>query len=94
MSHAFECVYVAGIEDTEALAERIQAKFGVKAVATDMETAAAEGDVIATCTRAVKPLFNGNLVKPGTFIAAIGASKPQARELDDTLLCHGRPGSS
>ncbi|MDQ5984848.1 MAG: Delta(1)-pyrroline-2-carboxylate reductase [Syntrophus sp. SKADARSKE-3] len=86
LSHAFERVLVAGRKDTEAFAERIRSKFGIKAVATDMATAAAEADVIATCTRAFKPLFDGNLVKPGTFIAAIGTSKPQARELDDTLL--------
>jgi ornithine cyclodeaminase len=31
-------------------------------------------------------LFDGALVRPGAFVAAVGSSKPQARELDDTLL--------
>jgi len=86
LSHAFDQVYVAGRSNMGGFAERIQAKFGVRSVATDMATAASEGDVIATCTRATDPLFDGDLIKPGTFIAAIGSSKPQARELDDTLL--------
>lgn len=86
LSHAFEQVYVAGRNNTEAFAERIQARFGIRSKATDMVTAASEGDVIATCTRASEPLFDGDLVKAGTFIAAVGSSKPQARELDDKLL--------
>lgn len=37
-------------------------------------------------TRAETPRFNGTAIQPGTFIAAIGSSKPDARELDDALL--------
>jgi len=86
LSHAFEQVYVTGRSHSAELAERIQARFGVRTVAADEATAASEGDVIATCTRATDPLFDGDLIKPGTFIAAVGSSKPQARELDDKLL--------
>lgn len=86
LSHSFEKVYVAGRSKTAALAGEIQAKFGVPSVATDIATAASMGDVITTCTRATDPLFDGEIVKPGTFIAAVGSSKPQSRELDDKLL--------
>ncbi len=40
----------------------------------------------STCTRATEPLFDGGLVRPGAFVAAVGSSKPAARELDDALL--------
>lgn len=43
-------------------------------------------DFIVTATRAKTPLFDGKLVRPGTFIAAIGSSKPDTREIDDALL--------
>ncbi len=43
-------------------------------------------DFIVTATRSKTPLFDGSAVRPGTFIAAIGSSKPDARELDDSLL--------
>lgn len=47
---------------------------------------AAQADVVLTCTRASEPLFDGALVRPGSVVAAVGSSKPVARELDDTLL--------
>ncbi|WP_374659524.1 ornithine cyclodeaminase family protein [Inhella sp.] len=47
---------------------------------------AAQADVVLTCTRATEPLFDGALVRPGALVAAVGSSKPVARELDDTLL--------
>lgn len=55
-------------------------------LAVDAATAAREAEVIATCTRATEPLFEGAVVRPGAFVAAIGSSKPAARELDDALL--------
>lgn len=45
-----------------------------------------ESDIIVTATRSRQPLFDGNRVSPGTFIAAIGSSLPDTRELDDAAL--------
>jgi ornithine cyclodeaminase len=42
--------------------------------------------IIITATRAASPLFDGSRVGPGTFVAAVGSSRPDARELDDTLM--------
>jgi ornithine cyclodeaminase len=89
LSRSFERVLVAGRAGSSAapeLADWISTAFGVPARAVDIDTAAREGDVLATCTRATEPLFDGTLVRPGAFIAAVGSSKPQARELDDVLL--------
>ncbi|MBV8502175.1 MAG: ornithine cyclodeaminase family protein [Paucibacter sp.] len=58
----------------------------IGAEVADAATAAREADVIVTATRSNEPLFDGTLVKPGAFVAAVGSSKPVARELDDTLL--------
>ncbi len=52
----------------------------------DAATAAREADVIVTATRSSEALFDGALVKPGAFVAAVGSSKPSARELDDAVL--------
>ncbi len=84
--HPFDRVLVAGRAAAPDFANWVQTEFGVPASATDAATAAREADVIVTATRAVEPLFNGTLVKPGAFIAAVGSSKPAARELDDALL--------
>lgn len=86
LAHAFERVLVAGRAGAPDFANWITTEFGVPAQPVDAAQAAREGDVIATCTRAVEPLFDGALIRPGAFVAAVGSSKPHARELDDALL--------
>jgi ornithine cyclodeaminase/alanine dehydrogenase-like protein (mu-crystallin family) len=53
-------------------------------IITDDQVKAA--DAIVTATRSTVPLFDGAHVKAGTFVAAIGSSKPSAREIDDWTL--------
>jgi ornithine cyclodeaminase len=84
--HPFERVWVTGRASASEFANWIQTEFGVMASAVDAKSAVREADVIVTATRATEPLFDGTWVKPGTFIAAVGSSKPAARELDDALL--------
>ena len=86
LAHPFERVLVAGRAAAPEFANWVQTEFGVPATAVDAATAARGGDVICTATRASEPLFDGALVKPGAFVAAVGSSKPAARELDDALL--------
>jgi ornithine cyclodeaminase len=86
LTHAFERVLVAGRAAAPEFADWVQTEFGVPTTAVDAATAAAAADVICTATRASDPLFDGARVKPGAFIAAVGSSKPAARELDDALL--------
>ena len=82
----FERLLVCARSGGAALAAELSAAHGIAAEAVDATTAATAGDVIVTCTRAMEPLFDGKLVKPGAFVAAVGSSKPVARELDDALL--------
>lgn len=82
----FERVLVCARSGGEAFASDIEAQLGLPAQVVDAATAAAEADVIATATRSATPLFDGGLVKPGAFIAAVGSSTKAARELDDALL--------
>jgi ornithine cyclodeaminase len=86
LTQPFERVLVAARSGGPALADWIGTEFGVPAQAVDAAAAAREADVIATCTRAGEPLFDGGTVRAGALVIAVGASKPQARELDDALL--------
>jgi ornithine cyclodeaminase len=86
LTRSFERVLIAGRAAAPDCANWVQTEFGVAASAVDAATAAREADVICTATRSTEPLFNGLLVKPGAFVAAVGSSKPTARELDDALL--------
>lgn len=72
--------------DAADLIADLSARKGVRAMISDSQTALREADIVVTATRSKYPLFDGNQIKPGTFIAAIGSSKPDAREVDDEVL--------
>lgn len=82
----FRRVLVCARSGANEFAAALAEAHGLSAVAVDAASAASQADVIVTCTRATEPLFEGRLVRPGAFVAAVGSSKPAARELDDALL--------
>lgn len=43
-------------------------------------------DIVVTASRSRTPVFSGEQLSPGTFIAAVGSSLPDTRELDDAAL--------
>jgi ornithine cyclodeaminase len=43
-------------------------------------------DIVVTASRSSSPLFPGSRLAAGSFVAAIGSSLPQTRELDDDAL--------
>ncbi len=49
--------------------------------------AAVEGaDVVITATSAIDPVFDGDLLEPGTHVTAMGQYHPEKRELDETTV--------
>ena len=54
------------------------------------DTVVAESDIIVTATTATTPVFDGNKLKPGTHVVAIGSFKPNVRELDDATMKRSR----
>jgi ornithine cyclodeaminase/alanine dehydrogenase-like protein (mu-crystallin family) len=69
----------------ERLAREKGKELGVPIAVGAPETVA-EADLICTCTSSPVPVFDGNLVAPGTHINAIGSYTPSARELDDEIM--------
>ncbi|MCC5951871.1 MAG: ornithine cyclodeaminase family protein [Acidimicrobiia bacterium] len=55
-------------------------------VGDDPAEAAALADVIVTCTHATQWFLPGDAVRPGTFIAAVGADSPGKQELEPALV--------
>jgi ornithine cyclodeaminase/alanine dehydrogenase len=49
-----------------------------------------ESDVAVTCTPSRQPYLKSADVRPGTFIAAMGADSPEKQELDTSLLGAGK----
>jgi ornithine cyclodeaminase len=84
---SIERVLIVGIDHLAQTVAEMQALFPRKLIeASHAKAAAQAADVIVTATRSATPLFDGKWVKQGAFIAAIGSSKPDARELDDALV--------
>jgi ornithine cyclodeaminase len=80
-------VLIVGIEHVAETVEEMQDCLpGTRFEASAAQAAVQAADVIVTATRSKTPLFDGVHVKPGAFVAAIGSSKPDTRELDDTVL--------
>jgi len=92
MSRAFDldqvwvCDPHASVDEARALGEHC----GVEVDLARPEAAIAEADIVVTASRSATPLFRGDAIRPGTFIAAIGSSLPHTRELDDTALTRAR----
>jgi alanine dehydrogenase len=55
-------------------------------VVSDAAAAISSSDVVVTCTSATQALFSAAAVRPGTFIAAVGADSPGKQELDPALV--------
>ncbi|XP_036597901.1 ketimine reductase mu-crystallin [Trichosurus vulpecula] len=55
-------------------------------VCSSVQEAVTGADVIITVTMATQPILFGEWVKPGAHINAIGASRPDWRELDDEVM--------
>jgi alanine dehydrogenase len=53
-------------------------------------SAAAQSDVIVTCTPSKTPYLYDEYVKPGTFVAAVGADSADKQELEPRLLARSK----
>jgi alanine dehydrogenase len=64
-------------------------EFGVRATPS-AEEAVAGADVIVTATTSKTPVVRGEWLSPGAHINAVGAPRPDWRELDDEVLRRAR----
>ena len=64
-------------------------KFGVTPAAT-AEEAVRGADVIVVATSATTPILKGEWLSPGVHINAVGATRPNWRELDDEVLVRAK----
>ncbi|XP_077172576.1 ketimine reductase mu-crystallin [Paroedura picta] len=70
-------------ENAEKFARSVD---GPVRVFSTVQEAVTGADVIVTVTMATKPILHGEWVKPGAHINAVGASRPDWRELDDDVM--------
>jgi alanine dehydrogenase len=59
-------------------------------VAASLEQATLAADVVVTCTPSQQPLLGRDSVRPGCFIAAVGADNPDKSEIAPELMAASR----
>lgn len=59
-------------------------------VATDLDTACGEADLVCAATMSTEPLIRGEALKDGAHVDLVGAYTPTMREADDAALARGR----
>jgi ornithine cyclodeaminase/alanine dehydrogenase-like protein (mu-crystallin family) len=77
----------------DALADWITVRLGIDAVAMAAAgalTRAGESDVIVTCTPSRRFFLTRAMVRPGTFVAGVGADDAGKQELEPELLAASR----
>lgn len=57
---------------------------------SDLRKAVAESDLIVTCTTARRYFITRDMVRPGTFIAAVGADHEDKQEIEPQLLASAK----
>ncbi len=71
--------------------ERESAKHNIEMkVASTVQEAVSEADIICTTTFAQEPVLNGEWISPGAHINAVGACVPTFRELDSAAVVGSR----
>lgn len=65
-------------------AHRFAEEIGAKAMSA--EEAVRDADVVVTATSAREPILKGSWLKPGCHVNAVGAPRPDWRELDDDVM--------
>jgi alanine dehydrogenase len=69
-----------------AFADRMAAQSIEVAPAADLAKAVAASDIVVTCSTATHFFIEDAMVRPGTFIAAVGADNEDKQEIDPVLL--------
>lgn len=86
-------VWGRSVARAEATAAQIRTMVGplIEVVTSDdLAHSVPRADIVSCATNSATPLFDGQLLRPGTFIDAVGSFSPQRRETDDATIKRSR----
>ena len=86
---AFESVFACDVDGVKAerFAAEMSEQLGLDvSISDDLSKAASQSDIVVTCTPASKYFLKREDIRPGTFVAAIGADSETKQELEPVLL--------
>jgi alanine dehydrogenase len=70
-----------------ALATSVRKNYGILTTATgSVESAVREADIVVTCTPAKSPILDEAMLRPGTFVGAVGADNEHKSEIAPSLM--------
>jgi ornithine cyclodeaminase/alanine dehydrogenase-like protein (mu-crystallin family) len=95
LRHGLDIRRVFLFDNDRTAVEQFAAEIGAEGaldveVASMLRDATLQSDVIVTCTTAHKAYLGAADVRPGTFIAAIGADNPEKSEIEPALMATAR----
>jgi len=80
-------VYSPTDDHRESFAAEMNSELDATVAAVATPAAAVDGaDVVITATNAEEPVFDGDMLEPGTHVTAMGQYHPEKRELDTTTI--------
>jgi len=84
-------VYSSTAEHRESFAAEMDDRLDASVSAVEsVETAIAGADIVITATTAGEPVFDGDLLEPGTHVTAMGQYDPKKREVDATTVARAK----
>ena len=75
---------------TPSSAEALAKTYPGTLVATNLEQAVGEADIILTATMSSEPVIKGASLRPGQHLNMLGAYRPDMREADDTAITRAK----
>jgi len=83
-------VYARRTEGVRGLIDEMRRRMGPAGpefvVAASADEAVREAEVVCAATTSVTPVFDGDVLRPGTHVNGVGSYRPDMRELDVTTL--------
>jgi alanine dehydrogenase len=80
-------VYSPTQSHRQTFAAEMNERLDATVAAVASSAAAVDGaDIVITATNATDPVFDGDLLEPGTHVTAMGQYHPERRELDTTTI--------
>jgi len=73
------------------LAARLRDASGVEVeIGRDLGAAVASSDIVVTCTTSREPIVLPDMLRPGTFVAAVGADNPEKCEVAPDVMAQAK----
>jgi len=83
--------YDVNAAQTHRFSNELSNELGIEVTAVeDLENAVGQSEIVVTCTPAKQPFLEKRFIKPGTFIAAVGADSEEKQELEGSLLAESK----